>query len=257
MRQTLPSLPVFCALDTPDLPTARRLAGLCADAGAGVKLGLEFFSAHGSEGVRAMVALGAPVFLDLKFHDIPNTVQAACREAARLGVALITVHAAGGAAMVQAARQGVREGCLSVAAPDAALHAPPHTRLLPRVLAVTVLTSLQTADLAAAGITALPEAQVLRLAQLARAAGVDGVVCSGHELSALRQAFGSELLTVVPGIRPAGTATADQKRTMTPTEALKAGADYLVIGRPITASADPAAALAALRQEIERKSGQP
>jgi orotidine-5'-phosphate decarboxylase len=189
------------------------------------------------------VALGVPVFLDLKFHDIPNTVAAACREAARLGVSFLTVHAAGGTAMLQAAVDGVETGTADRAATG--VQAVP-----PRLLAVTVLTSLAAEDLSAIGVNAAPETQVLRLAGLARVAGVDGVVCSAHELLALRQAFGPDLLTVVPGIRPEWAATGDQKRTMTPAEARQAGADYLVIGRPITASADPAAALARIRADL-------
>jgi len=242
-----PALPLFCAIDTPDRDAALRLARECQAAGAGVKLGLEFFVAHGPAGVRDVVALGAPVFLDLKFHDIPNTVEAACREAARLGVRFLTVHASGGTAMLQAAVKGVRHG-----AADAA-----NTRLaggklfeVPRLLAVTVLTSLAADDLAAVGVEAAPDAQVLRLAGLARAAGVDGVVCSAHELAAIRQGFGPELLTVVPGIRPDWAATGDQKRVMTPAAALAAGADYLVIGRPITGSTNPNEALAWIQAEI-------
>jgi orotidine-5'-phosphate decarboxylase len=236
-------IPLFCAIDTPDLAEALALARLCEAAGAGIKLGLEFFVARGAEGVRAVVALGVPVFLDLKFHDIPNTVAAACREAARLGVSFLTVHAAGGTAMLQAAVDGVETGTADRAATG--VQAVP-----PRLLAVTVLTSLAAEDLSAIGVNAAPETQVLRLAGLARVAGVDGVVCSAHELLALRQAFGPDLLTVVPGIRPEWAATGDQKRTMTPAEARQAGADYLVIGRPITASADPAAALARIRADL-------
>ena len=237
-------LPLFCAIDTPDLDAALHLARLCHAAGAGVKLGLEFFVAHGPVGVQAIVALGVPVFLDLKFHDIPNTVEAACREAARLGVALLTVHATGGTAMLQAAVRGVRAGAAEGTAPDGK---PPST---PRLLAVTVLTSLAADDLTAMGVDAVPETQVLRLAGLARAAGVEGVVCSAHELTALRQTFGPGLLTVVPGIRPEWAATGDQKRTMTPAEARRAGADYLVIGRPITTSADPAGALMRIHETL-------
>lgn len=231
------ALPVFCAIDTPDRAAALQLAALCRQHGAGVKLGLEFFCAHGPDGVREVVALGAPVFLDLKFHDIPNTVDAACREAAQLGVAFLTLHGAGGAAMLAAAVKGARSGTPAGAQP-------------PRLLAVTVLTSLAADDLTAIGVDAAPEAQVLRLAGLARAAGVDGVVCSAHELATLRQAFGADLLTVVPGIRPDWAATGDQKRVMTPRQALALGADYLVIGRPITASDDPAVALARIRCEL-------
>ena len=217
--------PVYVALDTSDLHHALGLAERLRGHVGGLKLGLEFFSAHGPQGVRAFTQLGIPIFLDLKFHDIPNTVAGACRAAAGLGVSIINVHAGGGAAMLKAAGEAARA-------------VNPNTK----VIAVTVLTSLNDADLKSVGISATPGEQVLRLAGLTKANGLDGVVCSAHEIAALRAALGKKFMLVVPGIRPAGADLNDQSRVMTPAEAHKAGADLLVIGRPITAAPDPAQA---------------
>lgn len=227
---------IFCAVDTPDLTRARNLARCLSGVVGGIKLGLEFFSAQGPEGVRAVMAEApeAALFLDLKYHDIPNTVAAAVRAALPLGPRLLTVHAGGGRAMLEAAREAAREG---------AMGAPP------LIVAVTVLTSLDGTDLSALGVAGEPERQVVRLASLAAAAGLDGVVCSAHELAAVRAALGPEFTLVVPGIRPAGTQRGDQKRVMAPAEALAAGADVLVIGRPITADPDPAAAAGRIADE--------
>ena len=189
----------------------------------GLKLGLEFFSAHGPDGVRAFNDFGLPLFLDLKFHDIPNTVAGAVRAVAGLGAGIVNLHAAGGPAMMKAALEAART-------------ANPKTK----VIAVTVLTSLGDDDLVSVGQRPPAGEQVLRLATLARDCGLDGVVCSAHEIAALRAALGPDFLLVVPGIRPAGSAVGDQGRVMGPKEAHKAGADILVIGRPITAAADPA-----------------
>ena len=191
----------------------------------GLKVGLEFVSANGPDGVRAMVKTGAPVFLDVKLHDIPNTVAGAMKALAPLGAAIVNVHASGGLAMMKAAA-------------EAAATVSPR----PKVIAVTVLTSLEAADLAGMGIAGSPLDQVARLAKLAKAAGIDGVVCSPQEIAAVRAACGRDFLIVTPGVRPAGGALGDQKRVMTPEEAIKAGADLLVIGRPITGASDPAAA---------------
>lgn len=221
--------PVFVGLDTPDAGRATALARAVAPHVGGLKLGLEFFMANGPAGVRALAALGLPIFLDLKLHDIPNTVAGALKALAPLSPAIVNVHAAGGPAMLAAARAAW----------------PPPARLV----AVTVLTSLDSADLAATGIAGSPQAQVLRLAALARAAGLDGVVCSPHEVAALRRDWPDGLL-VVPGIRPAGSATGDQKRMMTPAQAHAAGASALVVGRPITAAGDPAAAARAIAAEL-------
>ena len=199
----------------------------------GLKLGLEFVSANGPEGVRAIVKSGLPVFLDVKLHDIPNTVAGAMKALAPLGAAIINVHALGGTAMMCAAA----EAAASV-----------HPR--PKVLAVTVLTSLEAADLAAMGVSGTPLEQVVRLARLAQASGTDGVVCSPQEIEAVRAACGAVFLIVTPGVRPAGAALGDQRRVMTPKQALAAGADILVIGRPITGAPDPAGAARAILEEL-------
>lgn len=217
--------PIYVGLDTPDAETAEALARAVAPHVGGLKLGLEFFMANGPDGVRRMGRLGLPIFLDVKLHDIPNTVAGALRSLACLDLAIVNVHAGGGLAMMKAAR----EAC------------PARTKLV----AVTVLTSLDEADLAAMGVFGDPAAQVHRLAVLAREAALDGVVCSAHEVSALKAQWDDGLF-IVPGLRPAGADVGDQKRVMTPSNALAAGADVLVIGRPITAASDPAAAAAAI-----------
>jgi orotidine-5'-phosphate decarboxylase len=223
---------LIAALDTVDVGQARAWARGVAGACGMVKLGLEFFVANGPGGVAELA--GAPVFLDLKLHDIPNTVAGAVRAVLPLAPKMLTLHAAGGAAMLAAAL---------AAAEDAG-------EARPLLLAVTVLTSLDAAALSDTGIAGGPRQQVLRLARLALSAGVDGLVCSAHEISALRDAFGEAPVLVVPGIRPAGAASDDQARTMTPRAAAAAGADWLVVGRPITRAADPAAAAAAIAAEI-------
>jgi orotidine-5'-phosphate decarboxylase len=225
--------PIFCAVDRPDLEGALALARAVAPHVGGVKLGLEFFAAQGPRGVEAVAALGLPVFLDLKLHDIPNTVAGAVRGVARLGVAMLTLHASGGRAMLEAA----------VAAAAAAPRRP-------WLLGVTVLTSLDAADLAATGVAAAADEQALRLARLAVSAGLDGLVCSPLEIAGLREALGPAPRIVVPGIRPAAAGGDDQKRTMAPTEALALGADILVVGRPITGARAPAAAAADLARQL-------
>ena len=182
------------------------------------------FLANGAPGFRRIA--GAPIFLDLKLHDIPNTVAGGVRAVLPLKPRMLTIHAAGGPAMIQAARQAA-----STAGEDR-----------PIILAVTVLTSLDQAALNAIGVSASPQEQVLRLGRMAVEAGADGLVCSPHEVAVLRQALGTTVKLVVPGIRPAGSAAGDQARTMTPPEAVQAGADWIVVGRPITGAADPAAA---------------
>ncbi len=225
--------PVFCALDRSDLEGALGLGRSLLDLVGGLKVGLEFVTANGPDGVRRVVAQGLPVFLDGKFHDIPNTVARAVRAAASLGVAMMTLHVAGGRAMLRAAVEAahLREPC-------------------PQLLGVTVLTSLDDADLDALGVPHKVTDQVLRLAELAWDSGLDGVVCSPHEVAPLRRRFGREFKLAVPGIRPKALARSDQKRTMGPAEAIAAGADLLVIGRPITDAADPRAAAAAIAAEI-------
>ena len=213
--------PVFVALDTTDPNQAMALAEQVRDHVGGLKLGLEFFCANGPEGVRAVAGLGLPVFLDLKLHDIPNTVAGALRALHPIAPAIVTVHAAGGQAMMEAAK---------AAAPE-----------VTKVVAVTVLTSLDDADLEAAGVSSGSAAQVERLTHLTRNAGLDGIVCSGREVTAARRAW-SDGFFVVPGVRPAEGDLGDQKRVITPGDALGGGASVLVIGRPITQAADPAAA---------------
>lgn len=220
---------LYVALDTPDLSHAVALARKMRAHVDGVKLGLEFFAANGPAGVRAMRETGLPIFLDLKLHDIPNTVAKAVRALAPLEPAIITVHAGGGAAMLATAKAA----------------APPATR----VVAVTMLTSLDATDLTETGIDGDPHAHVLRLAELARAAGLDGVVCSGAEVAAVHAAWPTSFL-VVPGLRLADGAADDQKRTVTPRAALDSGASVLVVGRPITAAPDPEAAARAIRATL-------
>ena len=241
------SNPVYCAIDTVDLASAaqliRSVAGRAIPAVGGIKLGLEFFLAHGAPGVRyafpaPVRATGIGFFLDLKLHDIPNTVAGGIRAVVELEPTFITIHTAGGAAMMKAAAE--------IAAAEA-------RRLgvaRPRLLGVTVLTSLDKSDLAATGIPADPGEQVLRLAALARESSLDGVICSPLEIAALRKECGTDFTLMVPGIRPAGAATADQKRVMTPQEAVALGANHLVIGRPITEAADPALAAEAIARDL-------
>jgi orotidine-5'-phosphate decarboxylase len=223
---------IIAALDTTDLATAQTWARSLAPHCGLMKLGLAFFMAHGPAGVRAVT--DRPVFLDLKLHDIPNTVVGAVSAILPLGARMLTLHAAGGAAMIAAARRAADAG-----GPER-----------PKLLAVTVLTSLSAAALAETGVMGSPSEQVLRLAKLALDAGADGLVCSPQEVAMLRRHIGPNPLLVVPGIRPEGAPAGDQARTMTPREAVSAGADWLVIGRPITAAADPALAAAAIAADI-------
>ena len=229
------------ALDAPDLATSEAWAGAVAPHAGLLKVGLELFSAEGGAAVRRIAAHG-PVFLDLKLHDIPNTVAGAVRSLAPLQPAWLTIHAAGGAAMIAAARE---------AAEKAAERAGSAQRM--RILAVTVLTSLDAAALAETGVAGGTVQQVLRLARLAVAAGADGLVCSPREVAPLRDALGDGPALVVPGVRPAGSAADDQARTATPEEMAAAGADFVVVGRPITKAADPAAAAAAIARALVRR----
>jgi orotidine-5'-phosphate decarboxylase len=224
---------LIVALDTVDVALARVWAGAVAPHAGLVKLGLEFFLANGADGFRAII--GAPIFLDLKLHDIPNTVAGGVRAVLPLRPRMLTIHASGGAAMIQAAVQAA-----AAAGADR-----------PMILAVTVLTSLAQADLQATGIQATSADQVLRLARLAVETGADALVCSPLEVAMLRQAFGSSVSLIVPGIRPTGSATGDQARTMTPPQAIAAGADWIVVGRPITAAADPGKAAADIVVSIQ------
>ena len=223
--------PIYVALDTPKLDRALALAHAVRDHAGGVKLGLEFFCAHGPDGIARIADLGLPVFLDLKFHDIPNTVAKAVEAVASLAPAVLTVHAGGGQAMLAAAKAA----------------APPATK----IVAVTVLTSLDDSDLSAVGIGDPLADQVSRLARLAHGAGLDGIVCSGAEVSKARTHW-PEGYFVVPGVRLAGGDFGDQKRVVTPAQALADGASILVIGRPITEAPDPARAIAEIAGSLSR-----
>lgn len=223
------SSPIYLALDLPRLDAAIALARKVKDHIGGIKLGLEFFCAHGHHGVHEIAHIGLPIFLDLKLHDIPNTVAAAMQAVHVLEPAIVTVHAAGGRAMMEDAKAAAGEHC--------------------RVVGVTVLTSLDERDLARTGISASPFDQVLRLAELAHASGLDGIVCSGHEVAAVRDQW-KDGFFVVPGLRPANGKLADQKRTVTPRHARDAGASVLVIGRPISRSDDPVAAARAIESTL-------
>lgn len=228
-----PSVPIIVALDYANaadaLATARALVG----SGCAVKVGKELFTAEGPAIVGRLNELGLPVFLDLKFHDIPNTVAGACRAAAALGAWMINVHASGGREMLEAAREAV------------AASARP-----PLLIAVTVLTSLDRPRLAEVGLDVEPPVQVARLARLTQAAGLDGVVCSPQEIAVVK-ALGAGFLAVTPGVRPPGSAQDDQQRIATPAAAVAAGADWLVIGRPVTRASDPAAAVADIAASLE------
>ncbi|OHC73793.1 MAG: orotidine 5'-phosphate decarboxylase [Rhodospirillales bacterium RIFCSPLOWO2_12_FULL_58_28] len=225
---------VFVALDTVDVGRAAALAGRLKGVVGGVKLGKEFFTANGPQGVERVSAAGLPVFLDLKFHDIPNTVAGAVRAALALKPFMLNVHASGGAAMMRAAV-------------DAAAEAGDDR---PLMLAVTVLTSLDADDLKATGVAGAVSEQAARLASLAEDCGMDGVVCSAFEAGMLRQRLGPDFKLVVPGVRPVWASADDQKRIMTPAEAVNAGADYLVVGRPITGAVDPVKAAEKIAAEL-------
>jgi orotidine-5'-phosphate decarboxylase len=225
---------VIVPLDVPDMDSALGLAARLDPKLCRVKVGKELFTAAGPEVVTRLHDRGFEVFLDLKFHDIPNTVAGACRSAARLGVWMVNVHASGGEAMMRAAREAL----------DGAAKPP-------LLIAVTVLTSLAEADLRAIGFAGSVEENVVRLARLAQASGLDGVVCSAQEAQALRRATGADFTLVTPGIRLPDSAADDQSRVVTPREAARLGATYLVIGRPITQSRDPAATLESIRLSLE------
>jgi len=241
-----PANPVYCGIDTTDLEGAARLiqsiGGAPKPAVGGIKLGLEFFLAHGAPGIRyafpqPVRATGVGFFLDLKLHDIPNTVAGGIRAVVELAPTFITIHAGGGREMMKAAVDEV--------ATQAAKHNVPR----PKLLGVTVLTSLDRSDLEATGVNADPSDQVLRLAALAHASGLDGVICSPLEIAALRKQCGPDFVLMVPGIRPLGSAANDQKRAMTPRQAVDLGATHLVVGRPIYQAASPRDAAEAIARE--------
>jgi orotidine-5'-phosphate decarboxylase len=221
--------PIWVAIDTPDLERAKDIATKVGRHIGGIKLGLEFFAANGRAGVHEMAKMRLPIFLDLKLHDIPNTVAKAVQALGHLEPAILTVHASGGRMMMEDAKAAAPTGC--------------------KVVGVTVLTSLDAGDLASAGIAGSPRDQVLRLTAAAREAGLDGVVCSGNEVAAARKLWPQGFF-VVPGVRPADGATGDQKRVVTPRAALDAGASILVIGRPITQAEDPDKAVRAIEATL-------
>ncbi len=224
---------VIIALDYADANSAMALVDRLEPSACKVKVGKELFTAAGPALVTAIVQRGFDVFLDLKFHDIPNTVAQACKAAAQLGVWMVNVHALGGRAMMQAAREATESAARR-----------------PKLIAVTVLTSMTEPDLREVGIEASPLAEALKLAQLAGDCGLDGVVCSAHEAGEIRDRVGSRFLRVTPGIRLPEDSAGDQKRVMTPQIAIESGASYLVIGRSVTRAADPLAVLARINREI-------
>jgi len=225
---------IIVALDFSSAEEAEALAARLDPKLCRVKVGKELFTRAGPALIERLQGRGYQVFLDLKFHDIPNTVAGACRAAADLGVWMVNIHALGGRQMLEAARAAV----------DAAPGPPP------LVVAVTILTSLTREDMTEVGITGEPEFQVANLARIAARSGMDGVVCSAHEAPMLREKHGREFRLVTPGIRPAGASADDQKRVMTPANAVAAGSDYLVVGRPVTRAGDPVAVLQALHEEV-------
>lgn len=230
--------PIICAIDVKDVKSALDLCSELKESVGVIKLGLEFFTLNGPDAIKAVKKCGLPIFLDLKFHDIPNTVAEAVRSAVRLGVQMLTIHTSGGKTMMQAAAAAAKDEALklNIAAPI--------------ILGVTVLTSMDESDLKGVGIEKNVTSQVVSLAKLAVESGLDGVVCSPLEIEIIRRECGNKLKLVVPGIRPNGGSGDDQKRVMTPNEAVNAGADYIVIGRPITKAASPADAAAAIFAEI-------
>ncbi|QSB43722.1 orotidine-5'-phosphate decarboxylase [Tsuneonella flava] len=221
--------PVFLALDIPQIDAAKAMAEKVKAHVGGFKLGLEFFCAHGHHGVREIAQVGLPIFLDLKLHDIPNTVAGAMQSIHTLEPSIVTVHASGGRAMMEDAKAAAGDGC--------------------KVVAVTMLTSLSGPDLERMGMASSVEDQVLRLAEMANLAGLDGIVCSGHEVSAVHSQW-KDGFFVVPGLRPAGAAVGDQKRVVTPRQARDDGAGVLVIGRPISRADDPVEAARAIEATL-------
>ena len=224
---------IIVALDYPDAQSAMRLVEQLMPDLCRLKVGKELFTRAGPALVETLAARGFDVFLDLKFHDIPNTVASACQAAAELGVWMLNVHALGGERMLQAAKEGVSR----------AGHAP-------LLIAVTILTSMDETDLASVGLSGSPQDNVLRLACLAQQSGLDGVVCSSRETAVLREQLGAGFSLITPGIRPAGSQADDQRRVMTPVAAIKNGSDYLVIGRPVTRADDPVGVLRTINSDL-------
>lgn len=230
--------PIICALDTQDEDEATAITREVMPHVGAIKLGLEYFTANGAAGVTHITRLGVPVFLDLKFHDIPNTVAKAIAATAGMNMFMMTVHTSGGRGMLQAA----------IDASDRVAQVTGKER--PLVIGVTLLTSLDQDDISIIGFQSTVQDQVIRLADLAQSAGLDGIVCSPFEIAPIRKALGDDLKLIVPGIRPSGSPAGDQKRILTPKEALARGADYLVIGRPITGAHDRAAAAKTIAESL-------
>ena len=239
MAKIRPSERILCALDTINAAQASTLAAALGSDVGGIKLGLEFFGANGPEGFKEVLKANQNIFLDLKLHDIPNTVAKAIHSLMPLHPKIMTIHTAGGYAMMAAAANAATEA----AAQECCVR--------PLIVGVTILTSLDGADLTAVGYQDSLPGQVLRMAKLAKKSGLDGVVCSPHEIKLLRDTCGPDFKLIVPGIRPAGSEKDDQKRVMTPKKAIELGADFLVIGRPITQADDPIAAARAIVEEID------
>ncbi len=225
---------IIIAFDFNDIGTALSFALQLDPQKCRIKVGKELFTSAGPKLVERFVGMGFDVFLDLKFHDIPNTVAKACATAAELGVWMVNVHASGGRSMMTAAREAIDQ-----------------YEKKPLLIGVTVLTSLSESDLNEVGLDGTPEQAVNRLARLAQSAGLDGVVCSPLETTMLRESCGNDFMLVTPGVRPAGSSQDDQTRIMTPEDAIKSGADYLVIGRPITQAENPAEALEIISESIQ------
>ncbi|RAR61535.1 MULTISPECIES: orotidine-5'-phosphate decarboxylase [Halomonadaceae] len=228
-----PASPLIIALDYPSLDAALCMADQLDPSRCRVKVGKELYTRSGPDVLEALHGRGFEVFLDLKFHDIPNTVAGAVQAAAEQGVWMVNVHASGGRRMMEAARERLDSQALST-----------------QLIAVTVLTSMSAEDLAEVGVTVSTAEQVARLAGLAKQSGMDGVVCSAQEATALRDLCGEDFLKVTPGIRPASAGADDQRRVLTPSDAMAAGSTHLVVGRPVTQAADPMAALAAIESEL-------
>ncbi|PYV45693.1 MAG: orotidine-5'-phosphate decarboxylase [Acidobacteria bacterium] len=225
---------LIVALDVSSCADALKIVSSLGDSVQTYKVGMQLYTAKGPKIVRDLISAGKSVFLDLKYHDIPNTVAATVREAAHLGVSMMTVHASGGTKMLRAAAEAARNS-----------NSPP------KILAVTVLTSMDENDLHEIGVSGQPVDQVLKLAGIALAAGCDGIVSSAHEVRNLRTSFGQSFLAITPGVRPAGAAHGDQARVVTPAEAIAAGATHIVMGRPITAALRPEAAIQSVLRELE------
>lgn len=227
--------PVICAIDKKDVAVAKKLCENLLPHIGMVKLGLEFFVANGPQGVREIAKIGMPIFLDLKLHDIPNTVAEAARAAVSLDIDILTIHASGGKNMMRAAADAVKDEAAKTG------------KKAPILAGITVLTSMDAQDLADMNVGSELAGQVVTLAKLAKESGLDGVVCSAHELEKIKKSCGRDFITIVPGIRSASADLNDQKRVMTPIEAVDKGADFLVIGRPITTADDPAKAAADIK----------